>query len=151
MEQIGHDGFFKNAVFGEEVFADIDPDDIFVVAEFYDFGINFFVLDTAGIFVVFAAGEDCVEKDFRIGIKFADIIDNAFDTCSGGFGFDTVVGTDHNGDELRFDLFKDAAFFDDPEGVLSAVAAAAEVENGVGVEVSGFSFCGGFVFPLMSD
>ena len=61
VEQVRHHAFFKDTLRSEEVFADIDPDDIFVVAEFYDFGINFFVLDTAGIFVVFAAGENCIK------------------------------------------------------------------------------------------
>ena len=80
MEQVWHHTLFQNAFGSQEVFVDVNPDDVFVISKFDDLGIDFFVDLAAGIFVILAAGKDGVKQDFRFGITLAQIVENKFDT-----------------------------------------------------------------------
>ena len=57
MEQVRHHALLKDPFGSEEVFPDVHPDDILVVAELDNLSVDLFIFNAAGIFVVGAPGK----------------------------------------------------------------------------------------------
>ena len=66
---------------------------------------------------------------------FPNSFKDAFDSRNGRQMMIPIVCSDHNGHKFRIYQLKNTAFFNDPEGVLSTIPAAAEVENMIGLDI----------------
>ena len=93
MQQIGHHALFKHTFGRQEVFADVNPDDLFAIAEFDDFGVDFFVFNTSFIRLVFTARENGIKQNLRFGIAFLNAVKNSLYSGNGqaGAGEDIYV------------------------------------------------------------
>ena len=136
VEVVGHDFGGEGAVGGEEFIANIQEEDLFVVGNFGEQGVDLFDVIAVGIGGGGAAGEDGQEEDFGLGLllfEFADDEGVAFGNLFVGGGVD-VVGAEHEDDDFGFEALE-FPILHAPEDALGGVAADAEVGGFEGFEV----------------